>query len=69
MKNMFLSLLKGYQRIVSPYTLGNCRYIPSCSQYSYEALEKFGVVKGMLLTVRRLLKCRPFASTGFDPIP
>ena len=69
MKNMFLLLLKGYQGFISPYTMVNCRYLPSCSQYSYQAIEKFGVIKGALLTLRRLLRCRPFGSTGFDPVP
>ena len=69
MRNMFLSLLKGYQSFISPFTMGNCRYLPSCSQYSYEAIEKFGVMKGILLTLQRLLRCRPFGSTGFDPVP
>lgn len=57
-----------YKKYVSPLKGRTCRFYPSCSQYAAEALEKYGVLKGSLLTVRRLLKCHPFNDGGYDPV-
>ena len=58
-----------YQRAVSPHFPASCRYTPSCSQYSYEAIEGHGVFKGSWLTLKRLARCRPLGGRGYDPVP
>lgn len=69
MKQMFLSLIRLYQRAVSGGTPPSCRYQPTCSHYGYEAIERYGAIKGSWLTVRRILRCHPFAPGGYDPVP
>ena len=64
-----LGALKVYQQQVSPAFGRRCRYLPTCSVYARTAIERFGVGKGVFLTVRRLLRCQPFGSSGFDPVP
>jgi len=63
-----LALLRLYKRFVSPLLPMACRFHPTCSAYSYEAVERHGVLKGALLTVKRLSKCHPFHPGGFDPV-
>lgn len=70
MKKVFLSLIRFYQRSISPNTPPACRFIPTCSQYAYEAIEKYGVLKGGALALWRLLRCNPFnKSDPYDPVP
>ena len=70
MKKIFLSLIRFYQRHISPNTPPSCRFIPTCSQYAYEAIQKYGALKGGLLTLWRLLRCNPFnKSDPYDPVP
>lgn len=69
MKAVLLWILKGYQRFVSPLLPGACRFEPTCSVYMYEAIRKKGPLKGLWLGIRRLLRCHPFCSGGFDPVP
>lgn len=69
MKKIFIALIKFYQTAVSPHTKANCRYIPTCSQYGLEAIERFGALKGGALTVWRILRCNPFSKGGYDPVP
>ena len=64
-----LGALKLYQEQISPYFGRRCRYFPTCSAYARTAIERFGVGKGIYLTARRLLRCQPFGSSGFDPVP
>jgi uncharacterized protein len=64
-----LAVLRAYQVMLSPMFAGSCRFVPSCSAYAVEAITRFGVVRGSGLAVRRLLRCRPFAAHGFDPVP
>ena len=68
MRRLALGLIRGYQRIFvgKPPT---CRFQPTCSQYGYEAIERYGLVKGVWLTVRRLLRCHPWHRRGYDPVP
>ena len=70
MKKIFLSLIRFYQAALSPYSRGCCKFIPTCSAYAYEAIEKYGVLKGGFLALRRLLRCNPFyKGDPFDPVP
>ncbi len=69
LQRLFLRLIRFYQRFISPGMGSNCRFYPSCSQYTYEAIEKYGVVRGGWLGVRRIARCHPFNKGGFDPVP
>ena len=62
-------IIKLYQFVISPLTPPSCRYSPTCSQYSLEALKKYGIIKGVSLTFKRLIKCHPWGGSGYDPIP
>ncbi len=66
----FLALIRVYQKFISPAIPGNtCRFYPTCSHYSYRAIYKYGVIKGGLLAIWRILRCNPFNPGGHDPIP
>ena len=69
MKQVFLFAIRGYQRAISPGLPPACRYEPSCSNYWYEAIDKYGALKGSWLLVRRIARCHPLHSPGFDPVP
>ena len=69
MKRIFKRLIRFYQKAVSAYTQPHCIYIPTCSAYAIEAIERFGVVRGGLLSVWRILRCNTFARGGYDPVP
>jgi putative membrane protein insertion efficiency factor len=64
-----IAVIEAYQRWISPLLGPRCRYFPSCSQYAALAIERHGVVRGSYLTVRRLLRCHPFHTGGYDPVP
>ena len=64
-----LLLIRTYQCIISPLFPPCCRYFPSCSAYAYEAVEKHGTLKGLFLAGKRILRCHPFHSGGYDPVP
>lgn len=66
---IFIGLVRGYQRFVSPYTLPTCRFYPSCSAYAVEAIQRHGPWRGVVLATRRLLRCHPFHPGGYDPVP
>ena len=68
-RRLFTGLIRIYQRLVSPHLGRNCRFSPTCSQYSLEAIERFGVIRGTVMGIRRLSKCHPFHQGGFDPVP
>lgn len=62
-------MIRGYQLLVSPLLGTNCRYLPSCSAYATEAVERHGAVKGSWLALRRILRCHPLGGHGYDPVP
>lgn len=64
-----LLLIRGYQLVLSPLLGSNCRFHPSCSRYAYEAIGRFGLVKGSWMGVKRIARCHPFNAGGFDPVP
>jgi uncharacterized protein len=63
-----LFVLRGYKWAVSPMFLPACRYVPSCSDYAMEAIDRYGVARGSLMAIWRILRCHPFAKGGFDPV-
>lgn len=67
-KRMLIGLIKGYQRYISPQLGSNCRFLPTCSQYAIEAVEKHGVIRGSLMATWRILRCNPFGKGGYDPV-
>ncbi|MCM3650861.1 membrane protein insertion efficiency factor YidD [Metabacillus litoralis] len=69
MKHLFITLIRFYQKFISPLTPPTCRFYPTCSHYGLEAFRRFGVIKGGYLTVKRILKCHPFHPGGFDQVP
>ncbi|MBI2857426.1 MAG: membrane protein insertion efficiency factor YidD [Chloroflexi bacterium] len=69
MKTLALALIRTYQRTISRATPPSCRFVPTCSQYAVEAIEKFGLSHGCWLTVKRLARCNPFTAGGVDPVP
>lgn len=69
MKYLFIALVKFYRLVISPWMPSSCRYHPTCSQYSLEALQKHGALKGIWLTAKRILRCHPWSDGGYDPVP
>ncbi|MBR3750368.1 MAG: membrane protein insertion efficiency factor YidD [Clostridia bacterium] len=69
MKRVALALIRWYKRSISPLQPPSCRFIPTCSEYTYQAIERFGVLKGCLLGLGRILRCNPFFKGGYDPVP
>ncbi|MEX1022082.1 MAG: membrane protein insertion efficiency factor YidD [Dehalococcoidia bacterium] len=69
MRTVLLSLIRAYQRVVSPALGVACRYEPTCSHYAYEAIERHGTLRGVRLAVSRLGRCRPGGGGGYDPVP
>lgn len=65
----FLFLILFYRKIIGPYVPRTCRFEPSCSTYALEAFRKWGPLRGLYLTVRRLLRCNPWGGSGYDPVP
>jgi len=61
--------IKFYQKFISPMFPPSCRYTPTCSQYTFEAVEKYGPMKGLFLGFKRILRCNPFFPGGEDPVP
>jgi len=69
MKWLALRSIWLYQKAISPYLPASCRYNPSCSRYSEEAIQRYGVLRGSWLGLRRLVRCRPHGGRGYDPVP
>jgi putative membrane protein insertion efficiency factor len=68
-KTFLLMLLRGYKWALSPMLPPACRFVPTCSEYAIEAVERYGALRGTAMAIWRLLRCHPFASGGFDPVP
>lgn len=66
---LLISVIKGYRLLVSPWLGPHCRFYPSCSAYTMEAIQNHGAVRGLWLGARRLLKCHPYHPGGYDPVP
>jgi hypothetical protein len=69
MTKLALVLIRGYQLFISPIFPNSCRFVPSCSQYAAEAIKTYGCVRGLGLSLKRLLRCHPFHPGGWDPVP
>ena len=68
MKSLALWTLRAYKRWVSPALPPSCRYVPTCSEYAIEAVDRYGVVRGGLMAIWRILRCHPFVKGGYDPV-
>ena len=69
MRKIILVLIKFYQVCLSPLKKPCCRFFPTCSDYAYESVKRFGVIKGIWFSLKRFLKCNPFYPGGYDPVP
>ncbi|MDJ0660834.1 MAG: membrane protein insertion efficiency factor YidD [Crocosphaera sp.] len=69
MKKILILLIKVYRKLISPLFPPSCRFRPTCSQYTLEAIEKFGALQGSFLGLKRILRCHPFHPGGYDPVP
>jgi putative membrane protein insertion efficiency factor len=67
-RRLLIGLIQIYRRFLSPMLPPTCRYEPSCSLYTVQAIEKYGVLKGLFMGILRVLRCHPFARGGFDPV-
>jgi len=68
MKRVLVGLIKAYKIFISPYIIRSCRHTPTCSEYAAEALERFGIFRGTMMAIWRVLRCNPFSRGGFDPV-
>ena len=66
--HLLIKLIKLYKYLISPLIGPSCRYLPTCSEYSIEALKTYGFVKGLLLSLKRIMSCHPLGNSGFDPV-
>ncbi|MCH9697373.1 MAG: membrane protein insertion efficiency factor YidD [Gammaproteobacteria bacterium] len=69
MSQLLIVIIKGYRYCISPFIGQHCRFYPSCSEYALLSLQRFGLIKGSYLTIKRLLKCQPFHPGGVDDVP
>ena len=67
--SILLIFIQFYQQSISPFLPPACRFVPTCSQYALEAIQKYGPFKGSWLTLKRLLRCHPWGGSGYDPVP
>ncbi len=67
--SFIISLILIYQKIISPFLGKNCRFVPTCSDYSIKAIKKYGLIKGIILSIKRICRCNPWRQGGYDPIP
>ena len=66
---LLIKIIKIYQLFISPYLGNNCRYLPTCSEYSTQSIKEHGVIKGITLSIKRIAKCHPWGGHGYDPVP
>ena len=66
---VLIAPIRFYRNVISPMTPPSCRFTPTCSQYAIEAIQKHGPFKGLMLALRRLLRCHPWGGSGYDPVP
>lgn len=69
MRKVFAVIIRLYQQLISPYLGQHCRFHPTCSQYMLEAIEKYGVIKGGMMGLKRIGRCHPMNPGGYDPLP
>lgn len=67
-RKILIYIIKLYQRFISPHLGSNCRYYPTCSEYTKQAVDKYGIIKGSILGIIRILKCNPFSKGGVDKL-
>ncbi|SFL83586.1 membrane protein insertion efficiency factor YidD [Pelosinus propionicus] len=68
MKKIAIMLIKGYRLFISPLKPPTCRFVPTCSEYALQAIEKYGIFRGGIMAMRRILRCHPFHPGGYDPV-
>ena len=68
MKKIFIKVICFYQKLISPWLGHNCKYYPTCSEYTKQAIEKYGAIKGTIKGVKRIIRCNPFSKGGYDPL-
>ncbi|MEI7615908.1 MAG: membrane protein insertion efficiency factor YidD [Actinomycetota bacterium] len=68
MRKVFILIIKGYKKVISPLLPPSCRFYPSCSTYAIQSLEKYGIIKGSIKAIYRILRCNPFNKGGYDPV-
>lgn len=69
LQDLFVLIIRFYQRVISPYTMPSCRYTPTCSEYAVTALRKHGPIKGGWMAAKRIARCNPWGGHGYDPVP
>jgi uncharacterized protein len=68
-RRLVMATIRGYQLVLAPLVFTQCRFIPSCSHYTFEAVARYGALKGSWLGLRRIVRCHPFCPGGYDPVP
>lgn len=69
LSSVFKGIIKGYKIIISPLLPPSCKFYPTCSEYSYDAIERFGPVRGLFLSIKRIVRCSGLSNGGYDPLP
>ena len=69
MTKVMLFLIRGYKKWISPFLGPRCRFYPSCSEYMYTAIDKYGIMRGLFMGLYRILRCNPLCKGGYDPVP
>ena len=64
-----IGIIKTYQIAISPFFVGACRHVPTCSQYTIDSIKQFGPIKGTYLSFKRIFRCQPYGTSGYDPVP
>jgi len=67
--SILIGVIKSYQVMVSPFLKGSCRHMPTCSQYAIDSIKQLGPIKGIYVSTKRLLRCNPYGTSGYDPAP